>query len=522
LEKLPKRFNDYKILLEKKKMEFPESLTTSEFLKEEGNKLYKEKKYKQANEAYEEALEIEFSRRKPNEILISKLYFNISQIMIIFNKNEEALSKLTKSLDYNNKYINAYKKRSKLLYSVDRFDESINDLKKILEHDPNNEAVKIEIIEISEKNEEKKKKEHELKVSRMEELKEEGNILFKERKWTDALKKYDESIEILPMNKKVVSILHVNKSTIYLKIKEYEKSLEQCNKAIESDKRSVKGYKNRIVSYYELKKYDEAIIDLKMLSTLDKELSEEIKKISKAIEEVKKINKKSHYEILGVKSTETSEEIKKVYKKIKVKNHPDKFVDEKEKSDQEVIFKELGEAYDVLIDDKKRKEYDKEMEKIRKLKKEKNDYENIFKSFYVKKNMNKNEFSNNNEKFKNQNKNENSKKFFNEYQKSFFSEKGFFEFEEKEKDFYKNDQEEKEFFKNEQENNFKKRQFENNFEKNDHYNNLNHFKNFNFKKNDFDFKNGFGNDKNNKGFGFGNDKKDFDFNKIDNNFGNEK
>lgn len=66
-------------------------------------------------------------------------------------------------------------------------------------------------------------------------------------------------------------------------------------------------------------------------------------------------SKRDYYEVLEVSKTATSDEIKKAYRKLAVKYHPDKNPGNK---DAEEKFKEATEAYEVLIDDKKRKAYD--------------------------------------------------------------------------------------------------------------------------------------------------------------------
>lgn len=70
---------------------------------------------------------------------------------------------------------------------------------------------------------------------------------------------------------------------------------------------------------------------------------------------------KNYYEILEVNPKASDEIIKKIYK-IKVKqNHPDLFQgDEKKKAEE--ITKEITEAYDILSDAEKRKNYDLELE----------------------------------------------------------------------------------------------------------------------------------------------------------------
>ena len=62
-----------------------------------------------------------------------------------------------------------------------------------------------------------------------------------------------------------------------------------------------------------------------------------------------------YYKILGVAKTASADEIKKAYRKLALKYHPDKNPGSKE---AEAKFKEINEAYAVLSDEKKRKEYD--------------------------------------------------------------------------------------------------------------------------------------------------------------------
>ena len=61
--------------------------------------------------------------------------------------------------------------------------------------------------------------------------------------------------------------------------------------------------------------------------------------------------KKDHYSTLGVTKSASKDEIKKAFYKLAAKYHPDKGGDEAK-------FKEVNEAYQILSDDKKRKEYD--------------------------------------------------------------------------------------------------------------------------------------------------------------------
>ena len=65
---------------------------------------------------------------------------------------------------------------------------------------------------------------------------------------------------------------------------------------------------------------------------------------------------KNYYEVLGVKEDATSDEIKKAYRKLAIKWHPDKNPDNKKEAEEK--FKCISEAYNVLSDPEKRKEYE--------------------------------------------------------------------------------------------------------------------------------------------------------------------
>ena len=62
-----------------------------------------------------------------------------------------------------------------------------------------------------------------------------------------------------------------------------------------------------------------------------------------------------YYQILGVSRQASQSEIKSAYRKLAVKYHPDRNPDNK---DAESQFKKISEAYAVLSDDEKRKQYD--------------------------------------------------------------------------------------------------------------------------------------------------------------------
>jgi molecular chaperone DnaJ len=69
------------------------------------------------------------------------------------------------------------------------------------------------------------------------------------------------------------------------------------------------------------------------------------------------MSKRDYYEVLGISKTASADEIKKAYRNLALKYHPDRVPPEKKKEAEEK-FKEMSEAYEVLIDPKKRGGYD--------------------------------------------------------------------------------------------------------------------------------------------------------------------
>src|SRR5262249_39086810 len=64
---------------------------------------------------------------------------------------------------------------------------------------------------------------------------------------------------------------------------------------------------------------------------------------------------KDYYSVLGVPASASQDEIKKQYRKLAAKHHPDKNPNDPKAAER---FKEISEAYQVLGDAEKRKQYD--------------------------------------------------------------------------------------------------------------------------------------------------------------------
>lgn len=67
--------------------------------------------------------------------------------------------------------------------------------------------------------------------------------------------------------------------------------------------------------------------------------------------------KKDYYEVLGISKGAAADEIKKAYRNMALKFHPDRVAPDKKKEAEE-RFKEISEAYEVLMDPQKKATYD--------------------------------------------------------------------------------------------------------------------------------------------------------------------
>ncbi|MFW9853736.1 MAG: DnaJ domain-containing protein [Candidatus Thorarchaeota archaeon] len=71
------------------------------------------------------------------------------------------------------------------------------------------------------------------------------------------------------------------------------------------------------------------------------------------------MRRKDYYDVLGVPRNASEKDIKKAYRKLALKFHPDRAKESRiDPKDAEEKFKEIGEAYSVLSDKEKRRNYD--------------------------------------------------------------------------------------------------------------------------------------------------------------------
>uniref|UniRef100_A0A667YEL0 DnaJ homolog subfamily C member 7 n=1 Tax=Myripristis murdjan TaxID=586833 RepID=A0A667YEL0_9TELE len=186
--------------------------------------------------------------------------------------------------------------------------------------------------------------------------KEEGNKAFKEGNYEAAYELYSEALTIDPNNIKTNAKLYCNRGTVGSKVSNNHRknstsiSFELC---LHLTGCFVWG------CYMDTEQYEEAVRDYEKVYQTEK--TKEHKQLLKNAQlELKKSKRKDYYKVLGVDKNATEDEIKKAYRKRALMHHPDRHsgASAEVQKEEEKKFKEVGEAFSVLSDPKKKSRYD--------------------------------------------------------------------------------------------------------------------------------------------------------------------
>ncbi|KAF4518028.1 hypothetical protein B566_EDAN009261 [Ephemera danica] len=197
------------------------------------------------------------------------------------------------------------------------------------------------------------------KAKLFKQKREEGVELVKTGKNNEAYQLYTEALKLDPLNKLTNSKLYCNRAVVCCKLGRLNEAVADCTQALELDETNLKALLRRAKCHMDLQDYEEAVKDYERVCKIDK--SRESKRwLQDAKLELKRSKRKDYYKILGIERNATEEEIKKAYRKRALDHHPDRHANatDHEKKEQEKKFKEVGEAYGVLLDPKKRSRYD--------------------------------------------------------------------------------------------------------------------------------------------------------------------
>jgi len=197
------------------------------------------------------------------------------------------------------------------------------------------------------------------KANSLDSKKAEGNEAFSSGDYQKAYDTYSECLSIDPNIASYNSVLYSNRAAALMKLKRYEEAIRDSTRTLDIDPTYIKAYLRRAQCYMLLDKFDEALRDYEAAQKRDPENEDIARGIKEAKVAMKRAKRKDFYKILGVMRNADENEIKSAYKKLALRWHPDKNSgSEEDKKKAEAMFKDIGEAYSVLSDPKKRRRYD--------------------------------------------------------------------------------------------------------------------------------------------------------------------
>ncbi|ANQ06487.1 STI1-like protein [Plasmodium coatneyi] len=235
----------------KRKNRSPEEIQGDEH-KQKGNEFYKQKKFEEALQEYEEAIKI-----NPNDIMY---HYNKAAVYIEMKEFDKAIETCLYAIEnrYNFKadFAQVAKVYNRLAISytnVKNYDKAIEAYRKSLVED-NNRATRNALKEL-ERKKEKEEREAYIDPEKAEEHKNKGNEYFKNNDYPNAKKEYDEAIRRNPNDAKLYS----NRAAALTKLLEYPSALEDVMKALELDPNFVKAHSRKGNLHFLMKDYYKAL-----------------------------------------------------------------------------------------------------------------------------------------------------------------------------------------------------------------------------------------------------------------------
>jgi len=184
-------------------------------------------------------------------------------------------------------------------------------------------------------------------VQKLDRLKTEGNAEYKAGRWAAAVEKYQQALEVDPLNKGTNSKILGNRALCRIQLKDYSGAIEDCEKAIAMDPSYTKAKKTKATALGQSGNWEEAVRELKALAEADPQDAGMAKEVRRAEMELKKSKRKDYYKILSVEKDADDNQIKKAYRKAAIIHHPDKNPGDE---DAAARFKDIGESYETLSD----------------------------------------------------------------------------------------------------------------------------------------------------------------------------
>lgn len=163
-----------------------------------------------------------------------------------------------------------------------------------------------------------------------------------------------------------VAQVRAERANCYLRLGEHQKCIRDCAFALYVKDDCIDAHLTRASALRALGRHDDALSELGALMERWGHQDVRVRHAYETTEfESRKSKRPDYYAILGCRSISTDKEIKAAYYQRSKEHHPDRHVndDNKTKADHEQAFKLVGEALEILDDHNKRKLYDQGYDK---------------------------------------------------------------------------------------------------------------------------------------------------------------
>lgn len=220
--------------------------------KAKGNDAYKAKNFEEAITHYEAAI-----AELPDEITY---YNNLAAVYFEMKKYDECIEQCKKGIEAGRSVKADFKIVAKSFARIgnaykaqDKMDEAIRAYEDSLMED------RVDDVEKRLKNlqKEKKKRAEQAYIDpvKAEEARQEGNTLFKEGKFVEALGKYEEAMKRNPKD----HVPYSNRAACYQKLMEWQLALKDAETCISMEPTFIKGWSRKAGIHYYLKEYHKAM-----------------------------------------------------------------------------------------------------------------------------------------------------------------------------------------------------------------------------------------------------------------------
>jgi stress-induced-phosphoprotein 1 len=229
--------------------------------KAKGNAFFLKKQYPEAIEWYSKAIKAD-----PKD---STFYSNRCAAYMGLDKFKEALGDADMCIKLQPGWVKGWYRKGAALMSLSRYEEAAMAFRKGVELEPNNDDLKqkLEDAERQAKYAPKRFKEDGSSLSPAELAKEEGNALFRNAKYEQAIEKYGKAISLATTEEEKATY-YTNRATCYAQLHHFKEVVDDTTAAI-NIKPSGKAYIRRALALESLEKYKLALDDMKKALEMD-------------------------------------------------------------------------------------------------------------------------------------------------------------------------------------------------------------------------------------------------------------